>query len=181
MIACTKLFVIDDVRLVIFKGALNFINLPCWLRTDLSASVVRNCCTISGLSPFASGHFVVYERDVSRRLMQRSDLFATNRATCVNDGLIVRSPQHQSQERTKRPSPKRLVGTIPRALIPPVHVKCFAAIRYSSTDPNVATVAVILNTVPITADRIDNRGFSGCGFSLFAFSSPFYILSGQIH
>jgi hypothetical protein len=61
MIACTKLFVIDDVRLVIFKGALNFINLPCWLRSDLSASVVRNCCTISGLS--ASRHFVVYERE----------------------------------------------------------------------------------------------------------------------
>jgi hypothetical protein len=28
MIACTKLFVIDEVRLVIFKGVLNFINLP---------------------------------------------------------------------------------------------------------------------------------------------------------
>ncbi len=28
MIACTKLFAIDEVRLVIFKGALNFINLP---------------------------------------------------------------------------------------------------------------------------------------------------------
>lgn len=27
MIACTKLFVIDDVRLVIFNGTLNFINL----------------------------------------------------------------------------------------------------------------------------------------------------------
>jgi hypothetical protein len=26
MIACTKLFVIDDVRLVIFKGTLNFID-----------------------------------------------------------------------------------------------------------------------------------------------------------
>jgi hypothetical protein len=48
MIACTKLFVIDDVRLVIFKGALNFINLPCWLRSDLSASVVRNCFRFLG-------------------------------------------------------------------------------------------------------------------------------------
>jgi hypothetical protein len=28
MIACTKLFVIDDVRLVIFNGTLSFINLP---------------------------------------------------------------------------------------------------------------------------------------------------------
>jgi hypothetical protein len=28
MIACTKLFVNDDVRLVIFNGTLNFINLP---------------------------------------------------------------------------------------------------------------------------------------------------------
>ena len=28
MIAYTKLFVIDDVRLVIFKGTLSFINLP---------------------------------------------------------------------------------------------------------------------------------------------------------
>jgi hypothetical protein len=28
MIACTKLFVIDDVRLVIFNGILSFINLP---------------------------------------------------------------------------------------------------------------------------------------------------------
>jgi hypothetical protein len=28
MIACTKLFVIDDVRLVIFNGTLGFINLP---------------------------------------------------------------------------------------------------------------------------------------------------------
>jgi hypothetical protein len=28
MIACTKLFAIDEVRLVIFKGALNFISLP---------------------------------------------------------------------------------------------------------------------------------------------------------
>lgn len=65
MIACTKLFVIDDVRLVIFSGALNFINLPCWLRSDLSESVVRNCCTISGLSPFASRHFVVCEREDS--------------------------------------------------------------------------------------------------------------------
>ena len=35
MIAWTKLFVIDDVRLVIFKGALNFIDLPVVIAVDL--------------------------------------------------------------------------------------------------------------------------------------------------
>jgi hypothetical protein len=37
MIACTKLFVIDEVRLVIFNGALNFIDLPILLRAAESA------------------------------------------------------------------------------------------------------------------------------------------------
>jgi hypothetical protein len=82
---------------------------------------------------------------------------------------ILSPPQHQSQERIKQSSPKQLAGTIPQALIPPVYVKCFAAIRYSSTDPNVAIVAVILNTVPIIADSMGDRDFAGCGFFAFCF------------
>jgi hypothetical protein len=44
MIACTKLFAIDDVRLVIFNGTLGFINLPFLLAAnavDLRVSPLR--------------------------------------------------------------------------------------------------------------------------------------------
>jgi hypothetical protein len=66
MIACTKLFAIHDVGPVIFKGALNFINSPGWLRCDLSAMVVRNCSTISGYRQLRG-----YEREVDGPLMER--------------------------------------------------------------------------------------------------------------
>jgi hypothetical protein len=48
-------------------------------------------------------------------------------------------------------------------------VKCFAAIKYSTTDPNVAIVAVILKTVPITANITGDGDFAGCGFFAFCF------------
>jgi hypothetical protein len=50
MIACTKLFAIDEVRLVIFKGALNFISLPLLFeKRRCQRWSVRNFCTIYGL------------------------------------------------------------------------------------------------------------------------------------
>jgi hypothetical protein len=50
MIACTKLFVIDEVRLVIFNGVLNFINRPFLLERGQS----HDFLSINRLSPFAS-------------------------------------------------------------------------------------------------------------------------------
>jgi hypothetical protein len=49
------------------------------------------------------------------------------------------------------------------------YVKCFATIRYSNTDPNAARVTVILNTVPIIADRIGVRDSAGFTFFIFCF------------
>jgi hypothetical protein len=46
-------------------------------------------------------------------------------------------------------------------------VKCFATIRHSKTDPNVAVVATILNMVPTTADPIGDRACFGGGGLLF--------------
>jgi hypothetical protein len=49
-------------------------------------------------------------------------------------------------------------------------VKCFATIRHSKTDPNVAVVATILNMVPTTADPIGDLDCAcGDGFMFFAF------------
>jgi hypothetical protein len=45
-------------------------------------------------------------------------------------------------------------GNSSTSIIGPLYVKCFATTRHSNTDPHVAAVAAILNTVPITADRI---------------------------
>jgi hypothetical protein len=69
----------------------------------------------------------------------------------------------------ERPLPKRLAGIVPRTQLSPVQVKCFATIRHSSTDPNVATVAAMFNTVPIAADPTGDRDCGGDGFLLFAF------------
>ena len=83
MIACTKLFAIDEVRLVIFKGALNFIILPL-LVEKRPVSVARwQCCRIYRLSLFASRYFVVYERGVAGRLIQRFDPFAATKTTTL--------------------------------------------------------------------------------------------------
>jgi hypothetical protein len=60
-------------------------------------------------------------------------------------------------------------GNNSTSINPSRYVNCFATIRYSSTDPNVAIVAVILNTVPIIADSSGDRDFGGCDFFAFCF------------
>jgi hypothetical protein len=57
-------------------------------------------------------------------------------------------------------------------------VKCFATIRHSNTDPNVAVVATKLNMVPIIVDRRDPDCAVGTSFSLFAFR--FFAMAGPV-
>jgi hypothetical protein len=67
---------------------------------------------------------------------------------------------------------------------PSSYVKCFATTRHSNTDPNVATVAIKLSTVPNTADRTREEGCAGgVGRLLFAFcffAANLQILLGQV-
>jgi hypothetical protein len=62
-------------------------------------------------------------------------------------------------------------GNSSTSIVPsPVYVKCFATIRHSKTDPNVARVATMLNVMPITVDRSDDPDCAGGdGFLFFAF------------
>jgi hypothetical protein len=48
-------------------------------------------------------------------------------------------------------------------------VKCLARTRQSNTDPNVADVAAMFSTIPITEDRIGGRDCTGGGFLIFGF------------
>jgi hypothetical protein len=50
-----------------------------------------------------------------------------------------------------------------------VYVKCFATTRHNNTHPDVAAVTVMLNTVPIIADRIGDRDCAGGDGLVLAF------------
>jgi hypothetical protein len=61
-------------------------------------------------------------------------------------------------------------GNNSNSIYSPPYVKCFTTTRHSTTDPNVAAVAIILSTVPIRADRTREEDCTGGdGRLLFVF------------
>jgi hypothetical protein len=47
-----------------------------------------------------------------------------------------------------------------------LYAKCFAMTRHSNTAPEIAAIAAMLNTVPITADKIGDRDCAAAAFFL---------------
>jgi hypothetical protein len=61
-----------------------------------------------------------------------------------------------------------IIGNSSKIIACLLYVKCFAMIRQSNADPNVARVAAMLNVVLIMANPIADRDCTG-GCLLFAF------------
>jgi hypothetical protein len=82
MIACTKLFVIDDVRLVIFKGTLNFIDFSTWAG-DFPAGARKYRAAFPRSRALSPGR--ITDKEVLRLVMPRLTSAGSREPICPND------------------------------------------------------------------------------------------------